>query len=175
MVDPCMHLSDDQFVERARHFAQTAHAGMLYSGQDFVVHLDEVHSYLISVSHDRYARVGAYLHDVVEDTDQQLPIIVAEFGERVGEIVAFCTDAPGRSRKERKPPTYARVRESVDYLALLVKLCDRLGNVTKSSSYGPESMFKMYRSEHPSFKEAYYRDVLPNTLIQQRIDDILSR
>lgn len=174
MHDPCQNLSNEEFVDRARRFAQNAHAGTLYSGQDFVVHLDAVHQNLTSVSRDRYLRVGAYLHDVVEDTDKTIEDVLEHFGARVAEIVAVCTDEPGPNRKTRKALTYARVRESLDYGALLVKLCDRLGNAEKSLIDGPSSMFKMYRLEHPAFKESVYRDVSPNILIQRRIDRVLS-
>jgi (p)ppGpp synthase/HD superfamily hydrolase len=174
MHDPYADLTDDEFVETARLFAVEAHKEKRYAGKNFVVHLDDVHGHLISVSRDRYLRVGAYLHDVVEDTDTTIEVVTREFGDRAGEIVAVCTDEPGPSRKKRKQLTYQRVSGSKDYGALLVKLCDRLGNVEKSFKDGPPDMFKMYQLEHPSFKWAIYRNVLPNTLIQKRIDEIIS-
>jgi guanosine-3',5'-bis(diphosphate) 3'-pyrophosphohydrolase len=144
-------------VAEARVFAVTAHAEQRYGDQPYSVHLDAAAR--IAAPYGELARVVAYLHDVVEDTQVSLDDVRARFGELVAECVALLTDAPGANRKERKAKTYARLAlvAGPSELALIVKAADRLANVRACVAEQNFELWEMYRGEHAAFRAAAYR------------------
>jgi (p)ppGpp synthase/HD superfamily hydrolase len=79
--------------------------------------------------------------------------IAQEFGEYLGELVWRVTQEPGRSRKERKPGTYRKIRELED--AIILKLADRIANVEASARNTP-GLFRMYVREQADFDRALH-------------------
>jgi (p)ppGpp synthase/HD superfamily hydrolase len=144
-------------VEKAREFAVLAHGEQRYGVQPYSVHLDAVAE--ISARYGDEARVVAYLHDTVEDTEAKLSDIRASFGDLVAECVALLTDCPGANRKERKAKTYARLAtvSGPHELALIVKAADRLANVRACVAEQNAALWQMYRGEHVVFRAAAYR------------------
>ncbi len=152
-------------VAEARAFALRAHGEQRYGTVPYAVHLDAVveilrrHGY---ASDDHLA--AGYLHDVLEDTEATREMLAA-FGASVVQAVAFCSDEPGETRKQRKRATYARMARQVVEgepwvrLAVRVKVADRLANVMASAGRNPavprsERLLALYRREHPTFAEA---------------------
>lgn len=158
-------------VARAREFAVKYHGSQHWGKLPYVVHLDGVHSTYLDVARDIVGRVACYLHDVVEDTDCTLETVEEEFGNEVRQIVDFCTALPGKNRKEKVLATNLRTAESSDFRAMLVKLCNRIVNVRQSLAVKSHH-FEMYRDEQPAFKRAIYRNISPNTLLQERLDSL---
>ena len=111
--------------------------------------------------HDE-AVAGAWLHDLIEDTNVTLDQLRDEmtkqgFSDRsiamVCHIVGCVTDGPGKSRKERHLNTYHKIRNNS--LALLVKLCDRRHNHERSIKHG-EIYAAMYAKEWDYFRFALW-------------------
>lgn len=94
-------------------------------------------------------------HDTLEDCE-----IICSFDDlakvtntRIASIVKAVTTGKG-SRKERFSDEYYDGIRNTEY-ATFVKLCDRIANVR----YGLDnnnSVVKMYKKEHPHFKEKLY-------------------
>ena len=105
------------------------------------------------------AQIIGYLHDVVEDTAVTEGEVRERFGPLVGECVSLLTDAPGSSRAERKAGTYARLSRVTGpaELALVVKVADRLANVSSCLADQRHALWEVYRQEHPAFRSAAYR------------------
>jgi (p)ppGpp synthase/HD superfamily hydrolase len=157
----------------ARAFAVQAHTDQQYGDQPYSVHLDAV-AELVKPFGEQ-AEIIAFLHDVVEDTQVLLETIKIQFGDFIAECVGLLTDAPGATRKERKTKTYARLAQvsGPAELALIVKTADRLANVTACITDGKQSLWDMYKEEHPAFRAAVFREGLCD-MLWVRLDSVLS-
>lgn len=160
----------DKRIKRSRELAIENHGHQMYScGEPYVYHLDAVVRILKPYGVD--AQIIGYLHDVVEDTDVSLQEIEEEFGRFISTCVDILTDEPGRTRKERKEPTYKKVtfftaNEEKYNIVLIVKAADRLANLETSRKN------KMYKKEHEKFKSIYYKPGLCED-IWEKIDKII--
>ena len=151
-------------IANAREFALIAHGDQKYGVHPYSHHLDTVAA--IAAGYGEVAQVVAYLHDVVEDTDIDESEIERRFGRLVARCVAVLTDEAGKSRKERKRKTYAKmsaVRGEAE-VALIVKVADRLANVAACVRDNHHRKLEMYRDEQASFRAAAYRDGLCDDL-----------
>lgn len=81
------------------------------------------------------------------------------FGPKVAACISLLTDEPGANRKERKAKTYAKLAgvQGENELALLVKTADRLANVRACVKDKRQSLWQIYKGEHPAFKDSAYR------------------
>lgn len=148
-------------VVLARDTAVLAHGDQRYGEHPFVKHLDDVHDILLEYAPGRvpeYVLAAAYLHDVLEDTKMTSFEIERHFGRGVLDIVKFCTDSPGKTRKERKAATYSRwqfLRSKDEPHGYdnhrAVKIADRIANVRCSAG---TRRLAMYRREQPDFEKA---------------------
>lgn len=139
--------------ERALLFATAAHAAVgqvrKYTGEPYIVHPIEVAEIVQTVpGHTVEMVAAAYLHDVIEDTQVPLEIIVYEFGHEIANLVLWLTKVGEIEHGNRE----ARKALDREYLALApadaqtVKLADLIAN-TKSIV------------EHdPKFAEVYMRE-----------------
>jgi (p)ppGpp synthase/HD superfamily hydrolase len=120
-------------VERACEW----HDGQVRKGSDvpYVAHLLGVASLVLEARGDEELAIAAMLHDALEDQPEQATpeAIRDQFGERVAEIVAECSDRePGvegtaanwRARKEG----YIKGLEKASADVLLVSCADKLHN-----------------------------------------------
>ncbi|GAA5172945.1 HD domain-containing protein [Viridibacterium curvum] len=144
-------------LTKARAFAVQAHGDQKYGDRPYSFHLDMVANNL--AAYGEQAQVIGYLHDVVEDTSVTKDKIEEEFGSLVAECVGLLTDEPGANRKERKAKTYEKLSRvsGQSELALVVKVADRLANVTACVADGKRSLWEVYLSEQAAFKKAAYR------------------
>jgi (p)ppGpp synthase/HD superfamily hydrolase len=151
-------------IDVARQFAIDAHGGQRYGRYPYVHHLDAVAAHARPFGED--AQVIAYLHDVVEDTAVESRHIEQHFGHFIACCVDILTDEPGRTRAERKRLTYAkmaRVSEPLT-LALVVKVADRLANVSACIDDGQAGRLRIYAKEQPVFRGAAFRPRLCDAL-----------
>ena len=158
----------------ARVFAIAAHGVQLYGrgagARPYVAHLDEVAAVLRELASPAgdVELAAAYLHDVIEDTGTTAAAIEAAFarfgagvGAQLAAIAAFCTDAPGANRKQRKAATYERMRRDVAaapawiHAAVRVKLADRIANL-RACHRDRSSLLEMYQRESASFRAALF-------------------
>lgn len=105
---------------------------------------------LITYSKDLDAvMLGAWGHDLIEDTRVSYNDVKQELGEMAADIIYACTNEKGKNRKERANHKYYEGIRTTPY-AVFVKLCDRIANVQYSKMMGSR-MFEMYRKENPDF------------------------
>lgn len=110
-----------QLVERAKDLAQRAHAGQTdKAGRPYIEHVARVAA---AVSDDPEAEAVAWLHDVIEDCDDEFRReILSCFPERIYR--SCCT--LDRNRSSCNAEYYAVVR--TNEIALRVKLADIADN-----------------------------------------------
>lgn len=101
--------------------------------------------------------LSCWLHDALEDTNTSYNDVKQAFGWRVADIVYAVTDELGKNRRERHERTYPKIHQ--DDEAIIVKLCDRLGNVRFSRATGGK--LDMYKREHDEFARYLHRDDMP--------------
>ena len=153
-------MGDRLVSPRARSVAIEAHGGQKYGERPYFHHLDAV-AQLLAPYGDVAQAIG-YLHDVLEDTAVSEEDLRAEFGDHIGLCVSLLTDQPGANRKERKAATYARLQRVAGpaEIALVVKTADRLANIRACLADQNVRLLHVYRSEHPDFRAAAYRQGL---------------
>ena len=121
---------DFGLINKAIYFAKKYHDGQLRkSGEPFYSHPLEV-AYMISDYNLKTDVIAAsILHDVVEDTEVTINMILETFGQRVAEMV-------NRLTRDRTDGTKLSVKEIIrmaykngDKEVLLIKIFDRLHNL----------------------------------------------
>lgn len=142
-------------TERAKLVAQKVHANQSYDIYPYMYHIQEVVDIAKELQFNDDIICACYLHDAIEDGDLSYKDIKKAFGVIVAEIVYAVTDELGRNRKERKEKTYPKIQAM--WMAVAVKLCDRIANVRQSKEYNKE-LFKMYQKEHAEFKKKLYME-----------------
>lgn len=169
-----------------RDFAVKAHANQKYGNDPYERHLCDVvdvfneFSQIIIDNDGNYYIIyaimesAAWLHDVLEDTDISYEKIRDTFGSNVADLVNAVTDEPGKNRKERKANTLPKIKE-YGYLAIALKLCDRIANIENCIDTKNKGLMKMYAKEYPSFKEALYHEGDLLDPMWDRLDEITDR
>lgn len=166
-------------VLAAESFAKDAHRDQKYGVHPYHVHLADVAREMEIVLgmpafafYDReVALCGAWLHDVLEDTEVTAPKLSAYFGPRVADLVLSVTDEAGKNRRERKERTYPKTR-AAGPLAVALKLSDRLANVA-NALLSRSPLLGMYGKEQPEFKTALYRPDDGLDSVWRRLDGLL--
>lgn len=161
-------MNADNMKDTAWRIACEAHEGQKYGDLPYTEHLLQVERVLREYQFiSDLCAACAYLHDVLEDGNAGIDWghrISEELGDDVLCVVQFCTDEPGPNRKTRKAATYARCRAAIlhaerhadsrVYLAIAVKLADRLANLRNAKVSNP-GLLHMYRKEREAFKTTY--------------------
>jgi guanosine-3',5'-bis(diphosphate) 3'-pyrophosphohydrolase len=130
-------------VTHARIFATAAHAAVgqrrRYTNEPYIQHPAEVVDILQTVDPTAEMVAAAWLHDVLEDTKVTYPVLLAEFGTDVAELVSCLTDvsqpADG-NRRQRK----ARDREHLSRApaaAQTIKVADLISNSKSIVDHDP--------------------------------------
>lgn len=144
-------------VERAKAFAIKSHGDQQYDGKSYSVHLDAVELVLIEFNHvTSILRAGAWLHDVLEDTDVTLLELEMEFPGYVALIVEAVTSEPGKNRRERNIKTYPKIEKYLE--AIILKLADRIANVRNCINTRNAGLLAMYKKEYSDFRLALKND-----------------
>lgn len=131
---------------RAYTFALAAHTAIgqkrKYTGEPYIIHPMEVAATVKTVpGHTEEMVAAAYLHDVVEDTDVGIDVILHLFGATVAEYVRLLTDPPkvegGPNRKERKRHDRERLSGAPSEVQT-IKLADLIANTTSIVQFDPK-------------------------------------
>lgn len=86
-------------IQLAMALAQKYHEGQKYAEQPyFDKHICEVASGCANKYHDKETVIVAYLHDILEDTDIQVGVLEALFGDEIDLAVCAITKHKGQSR-----------------------------------------------------------------------------
>ncbi len=135
---------DEDSITKAFGFALEAHKHDLRaSGEPYFTHPYEV-AIIIATEFplDDITVVSTLLHDVVEDTDFDLDLLVKEFGKEVAEIVDGVTKISGifKGHDITKAENYRKMLLSMvqDVRVILVKIADRLHNMRTLEFVGPD-------------------------------------
>lgn len=143
-------------------------------GLPYSVHLNDVNKYvkkyiyLIPEEYHRDVILAAWGHDLIEDTGLTYNDVLKVLGKNVADIIYALTNEKGKNRAERANDKYYKDIKS-NKLALFVKLCDRLANMTYSKKEG-HGMYKKYMQENPNFKEKLYNGLYDE--IWEELNDI---
>ncbi|CAA6818970.1 MAG: GTP pyrophosphokinase (EC, (p)ppGpp synthetase II / Guanosine-3',5'-bis(diphosphate) 3'-pyrophosphohydrolase (EC [uncultured Sulfurovum sp.] len=138
------HTNPTALFHTALNLAKEAHAPQKRkSGEPYIIHPILVATITALVSNDESMVIAALLHDVVEDTDYKINEIEEIFGEDVAHMVEGLTKIedireveliPSSSDKKliSSAMTFRKMLLSSikDVRVLVVKLCDRLHNMT---------------------------------------------
>lgn len=135
-------------LDRALLVAEKVHFNQSYDIYPYIYHIKSVVKVAYGLGYDMAILVSCALHDSLEDSELSYNDIKKAFGEEVAEIVYCVTDELGRNRGEKKQNTYPKIRDN--WKATVVKICDRIANVSHSKKYNKER-YKMYKDEHESF------------------------
>ena len=120
-------------ISKAKQFATEKHKNQVrkFSGEPYVNHPIRVSQLVLKYSkEDNLSKMvaAALLHDTVEDTDTTYAEIQKEFGPAVAVLVKELTSEP--DIKESKAEYLSNKMFMMSDQALLIKLADRLDNVT---------------------------------------------
>jgi (p)ppGpp synthase/HD superfamily hydrolase len=155
--------------QKAKLFAKEKHKHQKYGEHEYDVHFLEVYS-LVKKYHGSFnAIVASLLHDTIEDTQTTKEEISQEFSPHIADIVERLTDKSGKNRTERHLKTYHLIRQCED--ATLVKLCDRLANMSFCLRMKDYAKAKMYVKEYMAFKFALYSDLTQHQTVYDKLDE----
>jgi len=123
-------------LKRAYDFAKTCHSGQVRaSGEPYFTHVEEVALLVCRLKLDEPSVIASLLHDTIEDCDVTREDILREFGPGVADIVEGVTKLTRiefESREEKQAENFRKMLLAMakDIRVVLVKLCDRLHNMT---------------------------------------------
>ncbi|MTA92147.1 MAG: RelA/SpoT family protein [Actinobacteria bacterium] len=135
--------ADLSIVERAFNVAQHAHRDQKRaSGEPYITHPLAVTLILAELGIGPVTLAAALLHDTVEDTEYNLVMLKAEFGEEVAMLVDGVTKLDKVKFGDHAQAETVRkmvVAMSKDIRVLVIKLADRLHNARTWGFVSPES------------------------------------
>lgn len=149
LVRPMFKGDDAKMVKKAFKVALEAHNGTRRkSGEPYIYHPIAVAQITVEeIGLGPTSVIAALLHDVVEDTDWELPAIKKEFGPKVAQIIDGLTKisevfTPGSSQQaENFRKMLLTLTE--DVRVILIKLADRLHNMRTLESMQRNSQLKI--------------------------------
>src|SRR5436190_15304632 len=142
---------DRDLLTRAFSFAARAHEGQQRrSGEEFINHPFGVAKILTELQLDEQTIAAALLHDVVEDTDQDLKAVKDEFGDEIAQLVDGVTKLTRiqfQSREHAEAENYRKliVAMAQDVRVILIKLADRLHNLRTIEYLGKQKQVQKAR------------------------------
>jgi len=147
---------DMSMILKAAKFARDAHKGQFrkygHSDRPYITHVIRVAGRVATLPGATEAMVaGAYMHDVVEDTNTTLSDVREFLGEEVADIVDGLTNIS----KGSTAPRAERKRMDREHLAAMpvsvrrIKLVDRIDNLgeIRDDHETPEKFTKLYKAE----------------------------
>ncbi len=158
-----LSVSDQQLIEKAYHYAENAHQGMVRnSGEPYFTHCVAVATILAELHMDAETIAAGLLHDVIEDTrgkpnEVTEAMVEAEFGSVVCRLVSGLTklkkvagedeqNGIKRSSMSKRDIEYLRNMMLIageDIRVVIVKLADRLHNMRTLGYMKPEKQLEI--------------------------------
>ncbi len=141
--------SDVELVRRAYTFALNAHAAQTRaSGEPYVIHPLAAAMTLAEMNLDAQSIAAALLHDVPEDTKIPLEKLESEFGPEIARLVDGVTKLSKiewGTLEERQAESLRKMFLAMaeDMRVVLIKLADRLHNVSTLDHLRPEKRAKI--------------------------------
>jgi len=169
--------SPDRYVETMR-YAAARHNAQKEPGHDlpYLVHVVSVAAEVIAalpttkLADPDLAVTVALLHDTVEDTGTTFEEITAMFGAAVAAGVAAMTKNETLDKPLRMPDSLRRIRAQPPEIAV-VKLADRITNLSAPPHYWTKEKCSAYREEAVTIAEALgYASATLEARLRARID-----
>jgi len=134
--------------DHAASVAQFRHSGQnrRFTFEPFISHPNRVAKMVAKFTADKDIISAAQLHDTIEDTPATYEEIEATFGKRVADLVQTLTKNTKAEKKYGKPEYYAHKMNKMSDEELLIKLADRLDNVSDFAR-APKKWVQKYTDE----------------------------
>lgn len=145
-----MHLdiNENINIDEVIDFATTRHKGQTrYDGSEYIMHPLRVSKLVKQYkpsTNDKIIEAGAILHDVLEDTYTSYRELKDKFGEIVASLVMEVTSSTFMPKLVGKQIYLAHKMQYMSSYALVIKLADRLDNISDLTSVPIEKIKKTY-------------------------------
>lgn len=143
--------ADVDLINKAYVFSAKAHEGQVRKcGEPYVTHPLEVANILADMKMDVQAIVAGILHDTIEDTEVTKEEIGRIFGPDISQLVDGVTKLSKleiQTREDRQAENYRKMilAMSKDIRVILIKLADRLHNMSTLQFMSEEKQMKIAR------------------------------
>ena len=151
-------------ISRAVAYAALAHLTQKRKGTDhpYIYHPLKTMEYLVQMNVGEDLIVAGVLHDVLEDTAVTYEELIAEFGERVAQLVKSHSEDKSKSWKERKMHTIDLCANAPLDVRLLI-MADTMANLYDTcrdvQEFGDE-LWKRFKTTKYKQSWYYYSKVL---------------
>lgn len=145
-----MHIdiNEEVNIDEVLEFAKERHKGQLRAdGQEYVTHPIRVSELVAKFKPSNNANIlkaGALLHDVLEDTYTSYRELQDRFGEVVASLVMEVTSSTYVPKLVGKQIYLAHKMQYMSSYALIIKLADRLDNISDLKCVKPEKVRKTF-------------------------------
>lgn len=162
-------------IKKARDLAVEQHGDQLYNTHKYSYHLDQVYQLVCEANLDDDFKIGAFLHDTLEDTPLTYETIFKDYGKNVADMV-LTVSGFGANRKEKHQDMKSKLSENLQYVDL--KMADRIVNMRNCVLSNNTKLLNTYLKEMDSFKEVfiygcdYYKDIFAkefNYVLKEKI------
>ncbi len=168
----------------ALNLAKEAHAHQKRkSGEPYIIHPILVATFTALVSDDEAMIISALLHDVVEDTEYVIEEIAEIFGEDIAYMVEGLTKIEDIREEKLIPSTSDKklissaltfrkmlISSIKDVRVLVVKLCDRLHNMTTLDALPKEKQLRIAEETMVVYAPIAHR--LGISQLKNRLEDL---
>ena len=153
-----MDFNFTKLYDKAVQLATEKHSGQKYGDCAYTAHLVKVEEVTRRYFDDtnnigRDLIIGAWLHDIIEDTDTSYVDVKDMFGKDIAELVYAVTNELGRNRQEKARKTYPKIKKHP--YATYLKLADRIANI-ECSQKTDQKFKEMYKNERELLKKYLY-------------------
>jgi RelA/SpoT family (p)ppGpp synthetase len=177
------NISSD-ILQKSLELSKNAHQHQTRkSGEPYIIHPILVATFTALISNDEMMIAAALMHDVVEDTDYSIEELTEVFGEDIAFLVEGLTKIEVLRDEELIPSssnqkltasalTFRKMLLSSikDVRVLVIKLCDRLHNMTTLEVLSPEKQLRI--SEETMVVYAPIAHRLGISQLKNRLEDL---
>ena len=145
-----MHIdmNEEIDIDEVLRFARERHQGQLRSdGQEYITHPIRVSQIVAKFKPSQNSNIltaGALLHDVLEDTYTSYRELQDRFGEVVASLVMEVTSSTFMPKLVGKQIYLAHKMQYMSSYALIIKLADRLDNISDLKGLKEEKIKKTF-------------------------------